>query len=58
MKKFSQLLEARQLDVQDNGVNYLSADDLKKYVDIARNFLSDNAMTIINYMIEINLKNI
>lgn len=54
MKKFSQLLEARQLDVQDNGVNYLSADDLKKYVDIARNFLSDNAMTIINYMISHN----
>ena len=54
MKKFTQLLEARQLDVQDNGLNFIDADDLKKYVEIAKNFLSQDAMTIINYMIKNN----
>ena len=54
MKKFTQLLEGRQLDVQDNGMNFIDADDLKKYIDIAKNFLSSDAMTIINYMIKHN----
>ena len=54
MKKFTQLLEARQLDVQDNGLNFIDADDLKKYVEIAKNFLSPETMTIINYMIKNN----
>lgn len=54
MKTFSKLLEGRQLDVQNNGINYISVDDLNKYVEIAKNFLSTNAMTIINYMIKNN----
>ena len=54
MKKFTQLLEGRQLDVQDNGMNFIDVDDLKKYVEIAKNFLSSDAMTIINYMIKNN----
>lgn len=54
MKKFSQLFEARQLNVQDNGMNFIDADSLKKYVEIAKNFLSDAAMLIINYMIKHN----
>ena len=39
MKNFTQLLEARQLDVQDNGLNFIDVEDLKKYVEIAKNFL-------------------
>lgn len=54
MKKFTQLLEARQLDVQDNGLNFIDVEDLKKYVEIAKNFLSADAKTIINYMIKNN----
>lgn len=54
MKKFTQLLEARTLDVQDNGINYIDADDLKKYLEITKNFLSDSSRTIIDYMIKNN----
>ncbi len=54
MKKFTQLLEGRTLDVQDNGINFIDVEDLKKYVEIAKNFLSQEAMTIINYMIKNN----
>lgn len=54
MKKFTQLLEGRTLDVQDNGINFIDVEDLKKYVEIAKNFLSQEAMIIINYMIKNN----
>lgn len=54
MKKFTQLFEARQLDVQDGGVNYINVEDLKKYREIAENFLSDQSRLIIDYMIKHN----
>ena len=54
MKTLKKLLEARQLDVQDDGVNYIDAEDLKKYLEIAKNFLSDTSRLIINYMIKNN----
>ena len=54
MKKFSTLLEARQLDIQNNVINNIDADDLKKYLEIAKNFLSEDTKKIINYMISHN----
>lgn len=54
MKKLSQLLEARQLDVQDGGINYIDVEDLKKYLEIAQNFLSPESLLIIEYMIKNN----
>ena len=54
MKTFTQLFEARQLDVQENGINYIDVEGLKKYLEVAKNFLSDAARLIIDYMIKNN----
>lgn len=54
MKTLTKLLEGKQLDVQENGVNYIDAESLKKYLKVAKNFLSDSSRLIINYMIKHN----
>lgn len=54
MKNFSNFNEAKEsksLNVQDNTINYISADDLKKYLEIASKFISDDAKEIINWLI-------
>jgi DNA-directed RNA polymerase specialized sigma subunit len=53
MKKLSQIIkEAKQkLDIQDDTINYISTEDLIKYVEIANKFLSADAKNIINWLI-------
>lgn len=53
MKTFNRLFEEKtaKLKVQSDSVNYLSVDDLKKYLEIADKFISDDAKEIINYLI-------
>jgi hypothetical protein len=50
------LTEARtaanaKLKVQSNSINYLSTSDLKKYLEVANKFLSDETRDIVNYLI-------
>ena len=58
IRAFSQLpatlvKEAKQpLDIQDNTINYVSTADLQQYMEIAKKFLSDDAKTVINWLIE------
>ena len=54
MKTLSTLVkEAKQpLDIQDNTINYISTADLQQYMDIAKKFLSDDAKTVINWLID------
>lgn len=52
MKKFTQLLEARQLDIQDNVINNITKKDLEKYLSVASKFISPEATEIIKYMID------
>lgn len=40
-----------EIKVQSGALNYLSKEELKKYLEIADNFLSDDAKDIINYLI-------
>jgi len=55
MKTLKQLVvEARELDVQDGGINYISVSELKQYKAIAKNFLSKESLLIIDYMINHN----
>lgn len=54
MKKISELFEGKQLDIQEETLNYISAGELKKYLEIADKFISDDAKTIINYLIQHN----
>ena len=53
MKKLSQLLEVK-IDIQDETINFIDKADLKKYLEIADRFISDNAKTVIKYFIENN----
>ena len=56
MRKFSQINEARSkktenLNIQDDTINYIKADDLKEYLKIANKFLSEETKEIINWLI-------
>ena len=51
MKKFSQSNKTKTLNIQDNTINYISADELKTYLEITDKFISDDAKEIINWLI-------
>lgn len=53
MKKITSIIsEAKQkLDIQDNTVNYVSPENLSKYLEVANKFLSEETKEIINWMI-------
>ena len=53
MKKLSQLFEAK-IEIQDGTINFIDKADLKKYLEIADRFISDDAKTVIKYFIEHN----
>ena len=54
MKKLSQIINEakKKLDIQDDTINYISTEDLIKYVEIANKFLSVDTKNIINWLIE------
>ena len=56
MKKFSQVFEAAKpkLDIQDDTINYISVAELKKYLEICDKFISDEAKSIVKYLIDNN----
>lgn len=59
MKKLSQkILESRKnpLEIQDDTLNYVSAEELKKYLEIADKFICDESRELIQYLI-VNNKN-
>lgn len=55
MKKFSEITEARrqkvnELDIQQDTINYISVEDLDKYLKVAGKFLSEETKEIINWL--------
>lgn len=53
MKKFSHINEAKKasiIDIQPNTINYISANKLDAYLNIAGKFISDEAKNIINWL--------
>lgn len=59
MKKLSQkILESRKtpLEIQDDTLNYVSVEELKKYLEIADKFICDESRELIQYLI-VNNKN-
>jgi len=56
MRVFSKINEGKKsiLDIQDGTINYISSDDLKKYLDIAGKFLSSDAKDIVSWLIANN----
>lgn len=53
MKKFSSIIyeSKNTITVKKDAVNYLSVNDLKKYLDVAKAFLSENSRKVIDYLI-------
>lgn len=53
MKTLSQLIKEskEKLDIQDNSINYIPVEDLKKYLTAAEKFISDETKEIVNYLI-------
>ena len=54
MKNFSQFNEAKadkELNIQDNTINYIGVDDLKSYLTIANKYLSPETKEIIDWLI-------
>ena len=54
MKNFSQFNEAKkaeELNIQDDTINYISVEDLKKYLKIANKYLSNETKEIIDWLI-------
>ena len=54
MKTLSQLIESRQIEIQDDSINYLTVDELKKYLEIADKFISPEAKYICQWLIDNN----
>lgn len=52
MKNFSNFFEAKNtLKVNKDAIGYISAEDLKKYMEVAKAFLSENSKIVIDYLI-------
>lgn len=57
MKKLSQLtsqLFEGKIEIQDETINFIDKADLKKYLEVADRFISDDAKTVIRYFIDNN----
>ena len=58
MKKFSEIVkesnERIKIKLKKTPVNYLSPDELRKYLEIANNFLSEPAKEVCNWLIDNN----
>lgn len=54
MKKFSQLIteaKAPKIEIQDDSINYISVADLKKYLEVAKKFISPETVEVVNWLI-------
>lgn len=55
MKKFSQIFEqSNTLDIVKNSLSYISAPDLKKYLEVCDKFIGPDSKWIINWLIDHN----
>jgi len=54
MKKFSQLFETKTIEIQEDSVNYLSANEIKQYLEIADKFISQEAKDVCQWLIDHN----
>lgn len=51
MKTFSKIFESKSRVTVKDSINYISASDLKKYLEVAKPFLSEESRNIIDYLI-------
>lgn len=52
MKKVTDSLNNRQkFKIPENSINYINATDLKKYLDVANKFISDETKELVNWLI-------
>ena len=51
MKKITEAASKVKFEIQDDTINYISAAELKKYLDVAGKFLSEETKEIVNWLI-------
>lgn len=51
LNKLSKEQFDNKISVDENSINYISKDDLKKYLEVANNFISEETKEIVNYLI-------
>jgi len=51
MKKLTEGKQKINFEIQKNSINYISEADLKKYLDVAGKFLSDETKDLVNWLI-------
>lgn len=51
MKKFTEKREKAKLDIQPNSINYISANDLESYLNIAGKFIMPETKELVNWLI-------
>lgn len=51
MKKITEGKQKVNFEIQDNTINYISSAELKKYLDVAGKFLSEETKEIVNWLI-------
>lgn len=54
MKTLSQLFESKQLEIQDDTLNFIPAEQLEQYLVIAKEFISKEAKFVVRYLITNN----
>lgn len=54
MRTYTKLFEQKKLDIQSNTVNYLSIEELSKYLEIAKAFISEEGRYVIQWLIDNN----
>ena len=52
--KDTNLYCSKKLDIQSNTVNYLSIEELSKYLEIAKAFISEEGRYVIQWLIDNN----
>ena len=51
MKKITEAVNKANLEIPKDSMNYISADDLKKYLEVTEKFISEETKELINWLI-------
>ena len=54
LRELNEAIQASKIKVQSDSINYISKNELEKYLEVAKGFLSDSAKNVIKYLIDNN----
>ena len=51
MKKITEAISKVKLEIPKDSINYINADDLKKYLEVTEKFISEETKELVNWLI-------